>query len=391
MLRRAYSTAAASSSLLKTPLYDLHVKLGADIVDFAGYAMPVLYKGQTHIESHNWVRSHAGLFDVSHMLQQNLSGDDVIPFLDKITPSDFKSLKPWTNQLSVLLNKEGGIVDDTIITKHDDDKHFYIVTNAGTREGDLAFFKEEAKAFDVKFDIIDNALIALQGPTAAKVLQHFTNEDLSKIYFGNSKFIKIPGFNNEEIHLARGGYTGEDGFELSIPNKISVDFTQELLGNEEVKPIGLAARDSLRLEAGMCLYGHDLNDKITPVEGSLSWVIAKNRRDPNVSKFNGSSKILAQLADRSLVKQQRIGFTSKGPAAREGAEIFSAEEPEKKIGIVTSGSPSPSLPGRVNIGQAYIDRGYHKSGTPILIQIRNKKKEATVSKQPFVAPKYYRA
>ncbi|CAM9011364.1 unnamed protein product [Wickerhamomyces anomalus] len=363
MLRRAYSTAAASSSLLKTPLYDLHVKLGADIVDFAGYAMPVLYKGQTHIESHNWVRSHAGLFDVSHMLQQNLSGDDVIPFLDKITPSDFKSLKPWTNQLSVLLNKEGGIVDDTIITKHDDDKHFYIVTNAGTREGDLAFFKEEAKAFDVKFDIIDNALIALQGPTAAKVLQHFTNEDLSKIYFGNSKFIKIPGFNNEEIHLARGGYTGEDGFELSIPNKISVDFTQELLGNEEVKPIGLAARDSLRLEAEIQMFLNSMD----------------------------SSKILAQLADRSLVKQQRIGFTSKGPAAREGAEIFSAEEPEKKIGIVTSGSPSPSLPGRVNIGQAYIDRGYHKSGTPILIQIRNKKKEATVSKQPFVAPKYYRA
>lgn len=387
MLRRAYSTAA--SNLLKTPLYDLHVKLGADIVDFAGYAMPVLYKGQTHIESHNWVRSHAGLFDVSHMLQQNLSGDDVIPFLDKITPSDFKSLKPWTNQLSVLLNEEGGIVDDTIITKHEDDKHFYIVTNAGTRKRDLEFFKDEAKAFEVKFEPIENTLIALQGPTAAKVLQTFTNEDLSKIFFGNSKFIKIPGFNNTDVHLARGGYTGEDGFELSIPNNISVDFTQELLANEEVKPIGLAARDSLRLEAGMCLYGHDLNEATTPVEGALSWVIAKNRRDPNVSKFNGSSKILGQLADRSLVKQQRVGFTLKGPAAREGAAIFSAEDPEKQIGIVTSGSPSPTL-GRINVGQAYVDRGHHKSGTPVLIQIRNKLREATIAKQPFVKPNYYR-
>lgn len=388
MLRRAYSTTA--NGLKKTALYDLHVKLGADIVDFAGYAMPVLYKGQSHIESHLWTRSKAGLFDVSHMLQQNFKGDDVIPFLNKITPSDFKSLKPWTNQLSVLLNENGGIVDDTIITKHQDDKTFYIVTNAGTREKDLEFFKNESKGFNVKFEHVDNSLLAIQGPLASKVLQKFTNDDLSKIYFGNSTFIKIPSFNNTEIHLARGGYTGEDGFEISIPNGIITEFTEALLEDADLKPIGLAARDSLRLEAGMCLYGHDLNDSTTPVEGALSWVIAKNRRGEDAG-FNGSSKILAQLADRSLVKQQRVGFTIKGPAAREGAEIFDINDKTKRIGTVTSGSASPSSEERINIGQAYIDRGYHKSGTPVLVKIRNKLREGTIAKQPFIAPKYYRA
>ncbi|ODV73082.1 glycine decarboxylase subunit T [Cyberlindnera jadinii NRRL Y-1542] len=389
MFRRAYST-ASSTPLLKTPLYNLHISLGGDMVEFAGYAMPVLYKGFSHIDSHRWTREHAGLFDVSHMLQQKISGKDVIPLFDKITPTDFKPLKPWHNQLSVLLNEEGGIVDDTIITKHDDDEHFYVVTNAGTRAKDQAFFKKYAEGLDVKFEVIDSTLLAIQGPSAQKVLQKFTNEDLSKIYFGNSKYIIVPGFNNAELHLARGGYTGEDGFEVSIPNDIAEDLAKALLEDPELKPVGLAARDSLRLEAGMCLYGHDLNDTITPVEGSLSWVISKTKRDPATAKFNGSSKILAQLADRSLVKQQRVGFQLKGPAAREGCKIFDVDSPEKQIGVVTSGSASPSLEGRINIGQAYIDRGYHKSGTKVLIEIRNKKREGVIAKQPFIAPKYYR-
>lgn len=388
MLRRCHSTVAP---LKRTALYDLHVALGADIVDFAGYAMPVLYKGQSHIESHHWTRQHAGLFDVSHMLQQNIRGTDIIPFLNKVTPSDFKALKPWSNQLSVLLNEEGGIVDDTIITKHDDDKSFYIVTNAGTREKDVAFLKKQAEDFDVTFETIDSSLLAIQGPSAAKVLQKFTNEDLTKIFFGQSKFLKIPSFNNAEVHAARGGYTGEDGFEVSIPDGIIQEFTQALLEDPELRPVGLAARDSLRLEAGMCLYGHDINDNTTPVEGSLSWIVAKNRRTPETATFNGASKILSQLADRSLVKQQRVGFTIKGPAAREGAEIYDIENKDKQIGVVTSGSASPSSEGRINIGQAYVDRGYHKSGTPVLVKVRNKFREATIAKQPFIAPKYYKA
>ncbi|KAH3679431.1 hypothetical protein WICMUC_000976 [Wickerhamomyces mucosus] len=384
--KRLYST---STELLKTPLYKLHESLGADFVDFAGYAMPILYKGQSHIESHHWTRNRAGLFDVSHMLQQKLSGKDSIKLLHKITPSDFKSLSPWKNQLSVLLNDQGGIIDDTIITKHEDDGSFYIVTNAGTRDKDLSFFKKESKGLDVKFEYIDNTLLAIQGPEAAFVLQKFTNEDLSKVYFGSSKYVRIPSFNDTLIHISRGGYTGEDGFEISIPNQISLEFTQALLENDSLKPIGLAARDSLRLEAGMCLYGHDLNDDITPVEGSLSWVIAKSRRE--VGDFNGASKILAQLKDRSLVESQRVGFKLKGPSAREGFEIFSAESPGDKIGVVTSGSNSPSLEnGKINIGQAYVKRGFHKSGTKVLIKIRNKLREAEIAKQPFIAPKYYR-
>lgn len=386
MLRRSYSTA---SPLLKTPLYGLHTSLGADMVEFAGYAMPILYKGQSHIESHLWTRQHAGLFDVSHMLQQKIAGADVIPFLESITPTDFKQLKPWHNQLTVLLNTEGGIVDDTIVTKHDDDQHFYIVTNAGTREKDQKFFKEFSQGFDVKFEPVDTTLLAIQGPSAHKVLQKFTNTDLSKIYFGNSRYINIPAFNNAELHLARGGYTGEDGFEISIPNNVAEGLAKALLEDPELKPVGLAARDSLRLEAGMCLYGHDLNDETTPVEASLAWVISKSRRDGN-PPFNGSSKILAQLADRSLVKQQRVGFQLKGPAAREGCEIYDKAQPERLIGRVTSGSASPSMEGRWNIGQGYVDRGYHKSGTEVLIKIRNKLREGVISKQPFVQPKYYR-
>ncbi|KAH3687821.1 hypothetical protein WICPIJ_001196 [Wickerhamomyces pijperi] len=384
--RRSYSTAPA---LLKTPLYKLHESLGADFVDFAGYAMPILYKGQSHIESHHWTRNKAGLFDVSHMLQQKFKGPDTIKLLEKVTPTDFKALGQWKNQLSVLLNEQGGIVDDTIITKHNDDNTFYVVTNAGTREKDLKFFQEQSQGLNVQFETIDNSLLALQGPEAASVLQKFTNEDLSKIYFGNSKYITIPAFNNTEVHISRGGYTGEDGFEISIPNTISYELAQALLENESLKPIGLAARDSLRLEAGMCLYGHDLNDTITPVEGSLSWVISKSRREEG--GFNGASKILAQLKDRSLVKQQRVGFKLTGPAAREGMEIFSIENPEQQIGTVTSGSNSPSSGnGRTNIGQAYVQRGFQKSGTKVLIKIRNKLREAEIAKQPFIAPKYYR-
>lgn len=384
--RRSYST---TPSLLKTPLYKLHESLGADFVDFAGYAMPILYKGQSHIESHHWTRNKAGLFDVSHMLQQKLKGPDSIKLLEKVTPTDFKILGQWKNQLSVLLNEEGGIVDDTIITKLENDDSFYVVTNAGTREKDLKFFKEQGEGLDIKFETVDNSLLAIQGPEAVNVLQAFTKDDLSKVYFGNSTYITLPAFNNTEVHISRGGYTGEDGFEISIPNAISLELTQALLENEALKPIGLAARDSLRLEAGMCLYGHDLSDNITPVEGSLSWVISKSRRAQG--GFNGDSNILAQLKDRSLVKQQRIGFKLSGPAAREGMEIFSIENPEQKIGFVTSGSNSPSLGnGRTNIGQGYVQRGFQKSGTKVLIKIRNKLREAEITKQPFIVPKFYR-
>lgn len=374
-----------STELLKTPLYDLHVELGGKMVEYAGFSMPVLYNGQSHIESHNWTRSKAGLFDVSHMLQHRISGPGATEVLEQITPSDLKSLAPFTSTLSVLLNEKGGIVDDTIISKHGEDE-FYIVTNAGCRDKDMAFIKGALASGprSVKHEIIGGGLLALQGPSAAESLQKFTAFDLKDIKFGQSAFVSILG---DKYHVARGGYTGEDGFEISFPNGgVAVEFAKELLTLEEVKPIGLAARDSLRLEAGMCLYGHEMNEDITPVEAALSWVIGKRRRIEG--GFNGYDVIKEQLANKTEREKVRVGFTVTGPAAREGFKVYSATKPATPVGWVTSGSMSPTL--KVNIGMAYVPRALAKSGTPIQIEVRGKLREGRVQKMPFVAPNYYR-
>lgn len=387
MLRRFYS----SKALLKTPLYEAHLELGGKMVPYAGFEMPVLYNTQSHIDSHNWVRSNVGLFDVSHMLQHKVSGPEAIHLLQKITPIDLSLLAVNNLSLSVLLNNDGGIIDDCIITKHGE-QDYYMVTNAGCREKDIKFITEESSKFDVTHKTFEGTLLAVQGPKAAEILQKFTNDDLSKIYFGQSKYITLKSPINGVVHLARGGYTGEDGFELSIPSATpqeaagALDFFRVLLNEypEVVKPIGLAARDSLRLEAGMCLYGYELNENITPIEASLAWLIPKSRRSEG--GFNGSSKILQQLSDKTLVTQRRIGVTSKGPAPREGNKIFNDEGTQ--IGHISSGSPSPTLGG--NVAQAYIDKNV-KIGSGIKIEIRGKLRDGLVAKLPFVQPNYYRS
>ncbi|GMG22012.1 unnamed protein product [Ambrosiozyma monospora] len=389
---RAYST--DSTNLLKTPLYDLHVELNATMVPFAGYSMPVLYKGQSHIESHRWTRTNVGLFDVSHMLQHKLSGAGSTEFLQTLCPTDFTKLAPYQSTLSVLLNKDGGVVDDTMITKHGDES-YYIVTNAGCRANDIKFIKESLGEFkdgehDIQHNTFEGSLLAIQGPKAQEVVSKFTNDNLGSLYFGNSRYIGLEGFgSSEKFHIARGGYTGEDGFEISIPDdKVALDFTKALLEQELVKPIGLAARDSLRLEAGMCLYGHELNEQITPIEASLNWLVSKSRRTPEAATFNGASKILSQLADPKSVGFKRVGIKSKGPSPREQNKIFDINEPTKQIGTVCSGSPSPSAGG--NVGQAFINKPYNKTGTKILVEIRGKLREAEVAKMPLVQPSYYR-
>lgn len=391
-LVRCYSS-ESSKSLLKTPLYDQHVKLGATMVPFAGYSMPVLYKDQSHIQSHHWTRNNCGVFDVSHMLQHKISGPGTTEFLEKITPTDFKSLKPFQSHLSVLLNQNGGVVDDTIITKHDDDS-FYIVTNAGCREKDIAFIKDELKKFDTNNKIVhenfEGTLLAIQGPKSQEIVSKFTNTPLNDLYFGNSRFIDLKGFGTDaKFHIARGGYTGEDGFEISIPNdKIGVDFFNALLEYDQiVKPIGLAARDSLRLEAGMCLYGHELNDDVTPIEASLNWLVSKSRRDSSAT-FNGASKILEQINNPKSVAFKRVGLVSKGPSPRHGNKIFSADEPTKEIGTICSGSPSPSSGG--NVAQAFIYKPYQKTGTKVKVEIRGKLRDAEVAKMPFYPTSYYK-
>lgn len=382
--------------LFKTPLYDLHVAKDAKMVDYAGFSMPVLYKGQSHIESHNWVRQKAGLFDVSHMLQHKIVGPGSAAFLEKITPSSVKELVPMSSTLSVLLNKEGGIIDDCIITK-EEEHEFYMVTNAACREKDLAFIKKELKAFpggshQTAHSTFEGALLALQGPKAAEVLKKFIGEDadLDSLYFGNSRFLPLKGFSPEKAHVARSGYTGEDGFEISIPDgPAALEFASALLELEDiVKPIGLAARDSLRLEAGMCLYGNDLNEQITPVEASLNWVVGQSRRKDG-STFNGSEKILRQVADpKGSVSFKRVGIKSKGPSPRHEAKVFSAEQPDLQVGEISSGSPSPTLGG--NVAQAFINKPFNKVGTKVLIDIRGKKREGVVSKMPFVESHFYK-
>lgn len=385
--KRSNSTLAA---IKKTPLYDLHVELGGTMVPFAGYSMPVNYKGQTHIESHNWTRTNAGLFDVSHMMQSKLTGLNATDFLHKVTPTDFKNLSSGHGTLSVLLNKTGGIVDDTMITKVKEND-FYVVTNAGCIKRDTEFLNDEVNNFDnVKWDIItDRSLLALQGPKSSAVLSKLlaNGQTLNDLFFGMRKSFKL--FDGTEIEVARSGYTGEDGFEISILNDSVNNFARLLLDNDVTKPIGLAARDSLRLEAGMCLYGHELNEEITPIEAGLNWLVSKDRRSGDKGKFNGYEKINDQLVNKNFNKLRVLfKYEGKGPSARTDAEIYDSEK-NKRVGIVTSGSPSPSL-GNINVGQAYVDKAFSKKGTNLTVMVRNKFYPITIGKGSLVPTHYYR-
>lgn len=378
------------------------------MVPFAGYSMPVIYKDMTMLDSHLHTRKAASIFDVGHMVQHHFSGPGATAFLEKISPSDVKGLAVHSSTLSTLLWPSGGIVDDLIITKLWEDR-FYVVTNAGCREKDLKFIGEQLKEFDggeVEWNILEGqGLIALQGPKAKEILGKVVADpegdgNLDTLYFGQSRYMKVKslsldragpfGFQSSLLLVSRGGYTGEDGFEISIPAQETEAVTQLLLeagGQDTVKLAGLGARDSLRLEAGMCLYGHDLNDDITPVEAALSWVIAKRRREE--ANFNGAEKILAQLKPKSKggqgVEKRRVGFLVTGPPAREGAEI---QVNGKVVGAITSGCPSPCL--KKNIAMGFIQDGLHKSGTDVDIIVRGKARKGVVSKMPFLATNYYK-
>lgn len=385
----------STKSLAKTPLYESHVKYGAKFVPYAGFEMPIMYKDQSHIDSHKWVRTNVGLFDVSHMLQHNFLGSGSVNVLQKMTPIDLSSLGPNSSSLSVLLNEQGGIIDDCIIAKVAEDE-YYMVTNAGCREKDVKFIELNVAQFDgVNYNNFEGTLLAIQGPQAAKVLQKYVHEDLNNLKFGNMIRTSLSSIIKNQIQISRTGYTGEDGFELSIPftnsgeSKESNEFFQSLIDDhpDVVKPIGLAARDSLRLEAGMCLYGNDLTEETTPIEASLSWLIAKSRRNitDDSLKFNGYDKIISQLNNKSTT-HRRIGITSKGPAPRSGAKILDPDS-NNEIGHISSGLLSPIL--GYNIGQAYIDKKF-KIGSKVNIDIRGKPREGTITKLPFVPNKFFK-
>ncbi|KAI9430506.1 aminomethyltransferase [Lactarius psammicola] len=370
----------STTPLQKTPLYDFHVQHGAKMVPFAGYHMPLLY-GDVSQGRHQHVRQSAGIFDVGHMVQSNFRGATATEFLEWLTPSSLSTLVPYTSTLSVLLNKQGGIIDDMMITKYASDA-FYVVTNAARRKEDLAWFEarlaewntsERSKDGPVEHEVLEGwGLLALQGPAAADHLQALTSYDLRALTFGRSAFVPLEGIN---VHVARGGYTGEDGFEISVPPAHATFLASALL-RSPVQLAGLGARDSLRLEAGMCLYGNDLDETTTPVEAGLSWVIGKDRRA--AGNFIGSRTVLDQLKN--------------GPPRRR-AGLIVEEAPARltpsALGVVTSGIPLAPTVGK-NISMAYVKSGFHKKGTLLAVEVRKKARRAVVTPLPFTPSKYWR-
>ncbi|KAJ2610963.1 hypothetical protein H4S08_003385 [Coemansia sp. RSA 1365] len=389
MFRRAAAApfsarSMATGALRRTALYDLHKAHGAKFGPFAGWDMPLVYADQGALDSHLHTRMHASIFDVSHMLQTRIFGSDRHRFLERLVVADLKELSVGSSTLSLFTNEKGGIEDDTIITQQHDS--LYVVSNAGCADKDYAHLQQHAKAMqaqgaDVKVKRIeDHSLVALQGPASQRTLERLTGVDLGQMSFMTGRFIDIKGV---PCHVARSGYTGEDGFEISVPADAAVAVTQGLLENPEVKLAGLGARDSLRLEAGLCLYGSDIDSTTTPIEANLVWTIGKRRRVEG--GFIGADVILDQIAKKSG-QRRRIGLVIEGAPARAHAKVLSPEGEE--VGEVTSGVPAPSL-GK-NIAMAYVKKGYHKKDTSLKVVVRNRVQDAKVVKMPFVPSNYHK-
>ncbi|CAL8472131.1 g11673 [Coccomyxa elongata] len=375
---------ADDASLKKTPLYDFHVENGGKMVPFAGWSMPIQYKDSI-MDATKHCREHGSIFDVSHMCGLTLKGKDAVPFLEKLVVGDVAGIKNGSGSLSVFTNEQGGIIDDTVITKVADDE-IYLVVNAGCREKDLAHigkhldkFKSEGGAVDMTVHD-DRSLLALQGPAAVETMQPLVDVDLSKVYFSDFHKLNIAGI---PCYLTRTGYTGEDGFEISVPHDKALELTKKLLENPRIRMCGLGARDSLRLEAGLCLYGNDLDEGKTPVEAGLTWTIGKRRRE--ACDFLGGEKIKKQLAEG--VSQRRVGLISTGAPARQHSKILTMEG--KEVGEVTSGAFSPCL--KKNIAMGYVEKAYAKAGTELQVEVRGKINPATVTKMPFVPNTYFKA
>lgn len=388
---RQLSSETSNEPLKRTTLYDFHVKKGGKMVPFAGYEMPVLYTGDLSIrDSHLHTRSKASLFDVSHMLQFEVRGKDRIKFFESVVVADVEGLVPNTGSLTLYTTETGGIIDDLIVNKKPDT--LYVVSNAARATEDMNHLTEQRERFirqnpnaDVTFSIMtESSLLALQGPASEAELQKRVKCDLKTIKF---MFGVDTTFDDVPIHITRCGYTGEDGFELCIPNQSVVEVTEKLLDSGVVKLAGLGARDSLRLEAGLCLYGNDIDETTTPIEAGLAWTIHKRRR--TTADFPGASIILQQLKDKP--KRRRIGLitVSAGPPVRAQSKIYSDQSKEETSmqGIATSGCPAPSV-GR-NIAIAYVNSGSAKVGTKLFADVRGKLYEYEVTKMPFVETHYY--
>ena len=373
---------AEDADLKTLPLDALHRGLGARMVAFAGYSMPIQFDGI--IAEHLWTREHAGLFDVSHMGQLLVEGEGAADWLESLAPGDFKALQPHRVRYSLLMADNGGILDDLMVTNTG--RSFYLVVNGATKAGDIAHMQARLPAGITLHHMEDHALLALQGPQAVTVMSRFdlTPESADQPDFADLKFMAGARWrwNGIMLGITRSGYTGEDGYEISVPAAHAEALAQALLAHAEVKPIGLGARDSLRLEAGLPLYGHDLDPDTTPVEADLSFAISKRRKIEG--GFPGAALVLDQLFNGAARK--RVGLSVEGRMpAREGAAVWVGAE---QVGVLTSGGFAPSL--NVPIAMAYVATAHSADGTALEIEVRGKRIAAKVVPMPFKQKNYVR-
>ncbi len=368
----------SAGPLKRTPLYELHRELGARIVPFAGYEMPVQYPTGILVE-HAHTRNACGLFDVSHMGQVRLTakaGHAAAKALETIVPGDIAGLQPGQQRYTQFTNEAGGILDDLMVTSTGD--HLQLVVNAACKDADLAHIQARLSGACEIEPMFSRGLLALQGPQAVTVLSRLAPQ-VASMKFMTGTFVVIDG---ARCYVTRSGYTGCDGYEISTPADATDPIARKLLSHPEVKPIGLGARDSLRLEAGLCLYGHDIDTTTTPVEAVLLWSIGKERRVQG--GFPGAAVVQKQIAEGA--PRKRVGLLPEGKAiAREGAEIAIGGKP---VGIVTSGGFAPTL-GRA-IAMGYVERAQSANGTKVELLVRGKPVPAEIVPMPFVKHTYYR-
>ena len=370
------SSPPTQSPPLETPLHALHVELGARMAAFAGYDMPIQYpKGI--LAEHLHTRAAAGLFDVSHMGQAWLSGPDAVLRLESLVPGDLAALAPGRIRYTQLLDDSGGILDDLMVTRLSGDRLFLVV-NAACKHDDFARLR--ARLPDLNLEVIaDRALLALQGPASARILAPLLAGVTAMPFMSLAEFT----WDGARLIVTRSGYTGEDGYEISIPASRAVAFAHTLLALPDVAPVGLGARDSLRLEAGLCLYGHDIDITTSPVEAGLLWSISKRRRDGG--GFPGTARIQREIADGPARK--RVGILPEGRApAREGTPITDAAG--HPVGMVTSGGFGPSLNGPLAMG--YVEAQAASVGTQLHLVVRGKPLPARVVAMPFVPHNFHR-
>ena len=373
----------SDTELLTTPLNALHIELGARMVPFAGYSMPVQYKSGLMAE-HQHTRQAAGLFDVSHMGQLKLIGADAAAALESLMPVDVQGLAEGKQRYGLLLNDEGGVIDDLMFFNQGNDTWFLIV-NGACKLTDIAHIETHIGNRCQIVTLPTQGLLALQGPQAVTALSRLVPGVEKLVFMSGGSF----AWNGAELFITRSGYTGEDGFEISVPGEHTEALARALLAQPEVKPIGLGARNSLRLEAGLCLYGNDIDSTTTPPEAALNWAIQKVRRSggERAGGFPGAAKVLAQIDNPASLSKKRVGLIAKERVpVREPAVLENLDG--QHVGHVTSGLLSPTL--NQPIALAYVQPEYAQPGTEVFAMVRGKPVAMVVSPTPFLPPRYHR-